>query len=239
MRGRTDEHPPVGSEAVVAAQTQRAEAVADSEHVRVVVRTGDGFHPDAEPLAFGLVLVSQAQGGSDFRRTELETQLDGASVEDVPTSAILEAELADGHGDQVQFDFGLGDLRLVQDLTGVVDDVVAVLLHGLFVVLRGLLEAEGDGLPNGEVAGLGHDGLEAQEMTNLVAPSRRDLIEVRLQKISKEPGVKDPLNLLPRRIFLLHNLKKPTRLTEGSIFHDPLLLALPFGVPPDCIIAVI
>ena len=73
-----------------------AVAVSHAEHEEAAIRrVGNGFHRDDEPFAERLVLVGEAEGRPNFRRTELQSQLQCASTDSAVRCTFLETKLAD------------------------------------------------------------------------------------------------------------------------------------------------
>ncbi len=143
--------PDVVGIAVAPAQPQPAADVPDAEDVAVAARVGDGFHSDTEPFVAGLVLVLQAQLGTDFRRAELEAELDGLGADLRVGRVALEAQLLDGADDEIDFGLfgGQRERGLAEQIVGVVAHLALGGLESRLERLQVLVGPEGDRLPDG------------------------------------------------------------------------------------------
>src|SRR5277367_426835 len=73
----------------------------DREDEAIAVRAGDGLHCDSEPFSARLVLVDEPQGGTDFGRAGLQTQLERFGADVLVVRTVVEAEFLDGRRHEV------------------------------------------------------------------------------------------------------------------------------------------
>ncbi len=163
--------PEVVRAAAAAAEPLPAAVVAlDAEHVEAATRAGDRLHRNEEPFALRLVLILQAELGTDFRGTEIEADLLRAVVDLLAGSAILETKLLDGADHKL--DFALGVARheggLAEDVVCPVADATD-LVQGFAEVVSGFeAGAELERAPGLEVGGFrfGDDHFATKEAIN-------------------------------------------------------------------------
>ncbi len=162
--------PDVVGMAAVAVEPQTDADVHDVEDTEVAVAVGDGFHCDAEPFTVQLVAVLQVQSGADFGRAEFEAEFNRLGTDVAILRAILEAEVADRHHDEVEVDFFLRAGNPAEDVAAPVADAAACRLQRLAVLVGRLLGAELHRFPDGHQGGLGRrdDQLTAQEAQSVL-----------------------------------------------------------------------
>ena len=151
--------------AVVAAEPQLAAVVPDVEDEADAVPNGDGLHRHQHPFASRLVGILETQSGADFRRAELEAELDRLGADVRVAGTVLEAEVADRKHDEVDFRLLLRAGDTAEDVVAPVADLLLGLLDGRAVVVGALVEPELHRLPDGHLERLGrrNEQFAAQE----------------------------------------------------------------------------
>ena len=136
--------------------------VSDAEGVQKALRIANGFHSDDQPLILGLVQVLQAQLGTNFRRTQLETQLLTTSADLSETRIAFETEIFDGHSDEVDFRrlCGSGEFRFPENVASPVTESEIVVSDGLAELVSGFeAGAEFDRFPNRNFLSGNHENI--------------------------------------------------------------------------------
>ena len=88
--------------AIVAAQPPVIPIVPHAEHPEIATRVGDWLHCNKKPFAFGLILVLEAELGSDFCGAEVEAELLDALVDVFSLCPILETEFGERDDDKTE-----------------------------------------------------------------------------------------------------------------------------------------
>lgn len=114
----------------MASEPQPNNVTRDAEYAEVAARYED-LHGDDDAFTIGLVLVLLAQLGTDFIRTQLQTELLRLRADLVVACALLEAELGDGEDDEVHLLLLARDRDLAEDVFGPGLDLEAFVDEGL------------------------------------------------------------------------------------------------------------
>ena len=156
--------------AVDAVEPKLIVVVRNAEHLEVAVRVSNGLHRNEKPLAFGLVLVLQAQLWTDFIWAQVQAELLGSLVDFFAGCTVLEAEFGNGNDNQLNFYF-FGAHReggLTEDVIAPVADFHSRLLDGFAEIVGGFgTTSQLDGSPRlPDLCGRRDEELARQEALN-------------------------------------------------------------------------
>ncbi len=136
---------------VVRVEPEAVVNVSDAEHAQIVVRIGNGFHSEPEPLTLRLIREEQSKSRTCFSRTELPTLRQDGRMELLGRPAFLKAEFRDGRGGEMNLDRRLRARDLLQDLTRPIADLLSTPFDRGFVRFRRLVNTERDHPSNHEL----------------------------------------------------------------------------------------